>query len=98
MIIIKLIVKTLFKMIGFTLIILGQGLVLLTTISGCLMQIITGFFFLGAIVLSFADTISLGAKITYWAIAIVLGAITTNIHAIPQWLVEAGTNLVDYDF
>ncbi|MEK3889642.1 hypothetical protein [Bacillus sp. FSL K6-3431] len=95
--IIKAIIKFTLKIVGFLLIILGQGLILLATISGCLMNVITGFLFLAAIILSFSD-LTLGQKIFFWVIAIISGAISTNIYTIPERLVDTGTYLINYDF
>ncbi|MGE7186255.1 hypothetical protein ACQKKK_20480 [Peribacillus sp. NPDC006672] len=95
--IIKAIIKFILKIVGFLLVILGQGLILLTTISGCLMNVITGFLFLMAIILSFSD-LTLGQKITFWVIAIIFGAISTNIYTIPERLVNTGKYLINYDF
>ncbi|MFL1998515.1 hypothetical protein VYF65_004315 [Lysinibacillus irui] len=97
MIIFKSIIKFIFKIVGLLLIILGQGLVLLTTISGCLVNIVTGFLFLMAIVLSFSD-MTLGEKMTFWVMAIIFGAIATNIHTLPERLVHTGTYLMEYEF
>ena len=97
MIIFKSIIKFIFKIVGLLLIILGQGLVLLTTISGCLVKIVTGFLFLMAIVLSFSD-MTLGEKMTFWVMAIIFGAIATNIHTLPERLVHTGTYLMEYEF
>ncbi|MBY0221219.1 hypothetical protein ABZ756_09690 [Mammaliicoccus sciuri] len=95
--IIKIIMKFILKIIGFLLVILGQGLILLTTISGCLMNLITGFLFLMAIILSFSD-LTVGQKIFFWVIAIISGAISTNIYTIPERLVSTGTHLINFDF
>ena len=97
MIIFKPIIKFIFKIVGLLLIILGQGLVLLATISGCLVNIVTGFLFLMAIVLSFSD-MTLGEKMTFWVIAIIFGAIATNIHTLPERLVHTGSYLMEYEF
>lgn len=97
MVIIQAIIKFIFKIVGLLLIILGQGLVLVAAISGCLMNIVTAFFFFAAIAMSFSD-MALGHKIVFWVIAIIVGAITTNIHTIPQQLVNTGTYLMDYEF
>ncbi|ENQ3107951.1 hypothetical protein SAMN04488168_14724 [Bacillus sp. 491mf] len=97
MIIIKAIIQFIFKIVGILLIILGQGLVLLAVISGWLMNIITAIFFFGAIAMSFSD-MALGQKITIWVIAIIVGAIATNIYTLPQRLVNTGTYLIDYEF
>ena len=95
--IIKIIMKFILKIIGFLLVILGQGLILLTTISGCLMNPITGFLFLMAIILSFSD-LTVSQKIFFWVIAIISGAISTNIYTIPERLVGTGTHLINFDF
>ncbi|PFM56278.1 hypothetical protein COJ48_28780 [Bacillus cereus] len=97
MIIIQAIIKFIFKIVGLLLIILGQGLVLVAAISGFLMNIITAIFFFGAIVTSFSD-LALGHKIFFWVMAIIVGAIATNIYTIPERLVDTGTYLMDYEF
>jgi len=97
MIIVKAIIKFIFKIVGILLIILGQGLVLITTISSVLVHLFTGFLFLAAIAISFTD-IDLGAKIFFWVIAIIFGAIATNILFIPEFLVNTGTYLMEYEF
>ncbi|MGE7910853.1 hypothetical protein [Lysinibacillus xylanilyticus] len=97
MIIIKTIIKFIFKIVGLLLIILGQGLVLLAAISSILVNIITGIFFFGAIVISFSD-MSLVEKMTFWVLAIISGAIATNIYTLPERLVDTGTYLMEYEF
>lgn len=97
MVIVKAIIKFIFKIVGLLLIILGQGLVLLATISSILVNIITGIFFLGAIIMSFSD-MSLVEKMTFWILAIISGAIATNIYTIPERLVDTGTYLMEYEF
>ncbi|MEK5205060.1 MULTISPECIES: hypothetical protein [Bacillus] len=97
MVIIQAIIKIIFKIVGLLLIILGQGLILLATISGFLVNIITGFLFLLAIIFTFSDA-SLVQKVFVWGMAIIVGAIATNIYTIPERLVNTGTYLMDYEF
>ena len=94
---IKGIVKFILKIVGFLLVILGQGLLLLTTISGCLMNVVTGFLFLLAIIITFMDA-PISYKIVYWIMAIISGAISFNIYTIPERLVSAGRYLINFDF
>lgn len=95
--IIKTIIKFVLKILGFLLVTLGQGLILLTTISGCLMNVITGFLFLLAIISSFFDG-PISYKIILWIMAIISGAISFNIYTIPERLVNTGRYLINYDF
>ncbi|GKV64076.1 MULTISPECIES: hypothetical protein [unclassified Sporosarcina] len=95
--IIKAIMKFILKVIGFLLVILGQGLILLATVSGCLMNVITGFLFFLAIISSFLDG-PISYKIVFWILAIIAGAISTNIYTIPERLVNMGGRLINYDF
>lgn len=97
MIVVKAITKFTFNIVGILLIILGQGIHLLTTISSALLNLFTGFLFLAAIALSFSD-LDFGANVFFWVFAIISGAIATNILFIPEFLVNTGTYLMEYEF
>ncbi|MFD2216778.1 MULTISPECIES: hypothetical protein [Metabacillus] len=92
----KTIINIPLKIVGILLIILGQGIIVITSVAGWLMYIITAFLFFSAIAMSFTD-LDLGSKIAFWVLAIIFGAISTNIYALPLYLVSAGKHLIEFD-
>ncbi len=96
-VIMKIVIKLIFNIVGLLLVILGQGIIILASVSSILMNILTAIIFFGAIVLTFSD-LPLSNKIFFWVLAIISGAIATNIYALPLYLVNTGRYLMDFDF
>lgn len=94
---ISVLIKIITYPIGIILIVLGQGLLIFTSITAFLSYLLTALMFFGAVMLTFVSDppTPTHIKIFAWFVAVMLGFISANIASIPDYLISAGSYIIN---